>query len=305
MRRNPPFLEKIIELVVPVEPCKEYNFEVRFVSHQNEDIGKITDLKLESLANLKNYIPPLLTSVVLIKYIAGGKQIVTTQPSSPVPDSCLPNYFEAIDTFANKLESVANVQEKINIDSQYIQFREQQNVELTQADFLSRQGCVCSSPRLELRILGNGTNQMVYLYEGIWEGKPFYKLDRFKQSWSRPVQSKGFRKKRFIGRVDGGGTTSTRRPWNYSVNGPSRGRPWTNERNRGSSGLSTLNNRDSISSSPVPKNGKRGLSISTTAIPEKEKKKLFFLSITLNVLVGSIVIKYHVQKSITCIYSNL
>ena len=202
---------------------------MKIISPQNKEIGKISGLQLENLPNIDDYIPPPLTSVVLVNFIGGGKHTVTTQPTSPVPESCLPDYMESLDAYANRLETVANDEHKKNTAVRRYQFHEQQKVELTQAEMLAKHGCVCSSPRLELRIRpGSSPAQVtghqlagVYLYEGEWEGRPYYKLDMEGRSTSEfiALKSGNMRRKRFIGRVDGGGTTTTHRPWNYGVSG--------------------------------------------------------------------------------------
>lgn len=222
VKASPPFRSDEVEIVIPVEPCEQYVFEMRIINPQNKEIGKISDLELETLADVDSYIPPPLTSVILVDYINGGKYVVKTQPNSPVPQSCLPDYMEALDAYANRLETVANEQSSKNKNVRKIQFKAQKEVELTQADMLVRQGCICASPRLELKMVSpqdfNSPIFGVYLYEGMLEGKPYYKLDLEGRSTGefialQPMPSK--RSKRFIGRVDGGGTTTTRKPWNY------------------------------------------------------------------------------------------
>lgn len=246
-----------VEIVIPVEPCKEYIFDMKIISPQNKEIGKITGLELENLPNIDEYIPPPLTSVVLVNFIGGGKHTVTTQPTSPVPESCLPDYMEALDAYADRLETVANDEHKKNTAVRRYQFHEQQKVELTQAEMLTQAGCVCSSPRLELRVVPGSRPQSstqklagVYLYEGEWEGRPFYKLDLEGRSTGEfiPLQTGNKRQKRFIGRVDGGGTTTTRRPWNYGGSGGAAG-SWSSSSSSSTSWSSSSGGRGKYSSS--------------------------------------------------------
>lgn len=204
---------------------------MKFVNPQNQEIGKISGVELVNLADLEDYIPPPTTSVVLVEFLGGGKQRVTTQPTGLVPESCLVDYLEAVDAYANRLEIVANEQARNNTAVRRLQSLEQQKVEVTQADILDKHSCVCASPRLELRM--NPTGVMgsfyptpifgVYLYEGMWEGKPYYKQDLKGVSTGefRPLASSSGhkRRKRFIGRVDGATTTTARPPWNYGVGG--------------------------------------------------------------------------------------
>ena len=231
VKSSPPFRGEEIEIVLPVEPCELYDFELRIINPQNKEIGKIKDLELKALADVDSYIPPPLTSVVLVDYTMGGKYNIKTQPTSPVPATCLPDYMEALDAYANRLETVANEQSGKNRKDRKIQFVAQKDVEITQADLLVRQGCVCASPRLVLKssspLASQGVSPQalgVYLYEGVHGGRPYYKLDLEGRSTGefialRPADKPKTRAKRFIGRVDGGGTTTTRRPWNYGAGG--------------------------------------------------------------------------------------
>lgn len=261
VKKNPPFLGSSVEIVVPVEPCKEYFFDMKIISPQNTEIGKITNLELENLPNIDNYIPPPMTSVMLVKYPAGGKHDISAQPTSPVPESCLPDYMEALDAYANRLEMVANDQEKDNKGTRFYQFLETQKVELTQSETLEREGCVCNSPRLHLggapghNASSIGQAAGVYLYEGTWEGRPYYKQDLNKINYaefSGLAYKKKSRRKRFIGRVDGGGTTTTKRPWNYGAAGggySSRGSHSSSSSTSWSSGGKTHTSSSSSSTS--------------------------------------------------------
>merc|ERR1711962_6436 len=237
VKKSPPFLSEEVEIDVPVEPCKQYVFEMKIINPQNAEIGKISDLELQALPEIDDYIPPPMTSVILVELQMGGKYQVKTQPTSPVPESCLPDYMEAMDTYAHRLEIVANEQNKNNTVVRRVQSKAQQNVELTQADLLVKQSCVCASPRLELQITPANPAASphpsplagIYLYEGIWEGKPYYKQDLEGRSTmefhGNKTTTAHHRRKRFIGRVDGGGTTTTRKPWNYGVAGYTTSRP--------------------------------------------------------------------------------
>merc|ERR1719186_2424831 len=62
VKKAPPFLTDEVEIVIPVEPCKEYEFELKIVSPQNSKLGKITDIRLPVLADIADYVPPPFTS---------------------------------------------------------------------------------------------------------------------------------------------------------------------------------------------------------------------------------------------------
>merc|ERR1712192_174415 len=106
--------------------------------------------------------------------------------------------------------------------------RAQDMVEVTQKKILARQGCVCDSPRIEV-------GGKVFLYQGQSDDRPYYRSDIEGRSLPSPTlpNSSPRRNKRsaFIGRVDGGGTTTTRRPWNYGAHGGGSG-AWSSSSSR-------------------------------------------------------------------------
>eukprot|EP00092_Neocalanus_flemingeri_P056402 GFUD01066857.1.p1 GENE.GFUD01066857.1~~GFUD01066857.1.p1 ORF type:complete len:822 (-),score=173.57 GFUD01066857.1:393-2618(-) len=230
VKSSPPFKNDEVEIIVPVEPCKEYQFEMKIVSPQNAVVAKVSEIFLLALSDLPDYIPPPLTSVIEVKFLGGGKHTIVTQPNSPVPESCLLDYLEAVDTFANRIEHVANDLNSATRSVKEVQDKIQDKVELTQSERLSKLGCVCSSPRLEVNLGPAERHTLeyagVYLYHGIHQSKPYFKLDLEKRSTaggninhiSTPAQTPtSGRRKRFIGRVDGGGTTTTVSPVNFGV----------------------------------------------------------------------------------------
>merc|ERR550519_3021849 len=119
---------------------------------------------------------------------------------------------------------------------------------MTQKKILARQGCVCDSPRLDV-------GGKVFLYQGQSDGRPYYRSDVEGRSLPSPTlpTSSPRRNKRsaFIGRVDGGGTTTTRRPWNYGAHGGGSGawsssssssRSWSSSTSTGTGSSSSRGN---------------------------------------------------------------
>jgi len=232
---------------VPVEPCKEYEFSLRIVTPAGGSLLTMPGLLLPPLPDIEDYVPPPFTEVVKIS-VTGGKLTLTTQTSSPVPTSCLPRYMEAVDAYANRVEAAANSAEGNVRIAEAEMGRAQDMVEVTQKKILARQGCVCDSPRLEV-------GGKVFLYQGQSAGRPYYRSDIEGRSLPAPTlpTSSPRRNKRsaFIGRVDGGGTTTTRRPWNYGAHGGGSGawsssssssssRSWSSSTSTGSSSRGTL-----------------------------------------------------------------
>merc|ERR1712172_432721 len=221
----PPF--RGVEVVVPVEPCKEYEFSLRIVTPAGGSLLTMPGLLLPPLPDIEDYVPPPFTEVVKMS-VTGGKLTLTTQTSSPVPASCLPRYMEAVDAYANRVEAAANSAEGETRIAEVEMGRAQDLVEVTQKKILARQGCVCDSPRIDV-------GGKVFLYQGQSDGRPYYRSDIEGRSLPSPTlpTSSPRRNKRsaFIGRVDGGGTTTTRRPWNYGAHGGGSG-AWSSSSSR-------------------------------------------------------------------------
>lgn len=190
-----------------MEPCQLYTFDMRIVNTQNTVIANITGIELPVLSDVQDYIPPPITSVMGVTFPRSGMTgppTVGVSASSPVPPSCLPAYLEAVDTFANRLEQVAN-RGSFNVPDTH---QAVSNEELTQESLLETMGCRCASTHLELRTTDAGlsgrTNGVFghYHYKGLHEGRPYYQLGQPNQ------QQHHSRQKRFIRRI----TTTTRRP---------------------------------------------------------------------------------------------
>ena len=220
VKESPPFRNDDVELVVPVEACQQYTFEVRIISPNNAVVGTIPDVLLPKLPDIVDFVPPPVTEVVDVKFLMGGKHDVVAKKGGPIPDSCLLDYFEALDAFANRVEIIANDQHVVNVAEKTVQDNVQDDVEKTQSESLKKFGCVCTSPRLEILNMETGSFDAlgVYLYQGMHGGRPYYTQDLEEKSLAnkkKTAQTTLVRRKRFIGRVDGGGqaTSTTARNW--------------------------------------------------------------------------------------------
>ena len=149
--------------------------------------------------------------------------------------------------------------------------RAQDMVEVTQKKILARFS-LCSSPSFSSGKVASVILQGLMLgarssstrshpvsfqkFQGQSDGRPYYRSDIEGRSLPSPTlpTSSSRRNKRsaFIGRVDGGGTTTTRRPWNYGAHGGGSGawssssssssssRSWSSSTSTGSSSRGTL-----------------------------------------------------------------
>jgi len=275
-KQSSPFPGETVMMKVPVEPCTPQTLTIRFIAKDGSELGRLPPLNLSSLADIPDYIPPPLSQIADISFV-NGKPVMTVQRGSSVPESCLPQYMEAVDAFASRLEEVAEKGLEENKITKGVQQVEQKKVETVKREVLSRHGCLCASPQIKLELAESGGTKYktikadhktevfgVYLYQGMSEGRPYYKRDlegrrlEKENSAATPLT----RRKRFIGRVDGGGSTTTRRPWNYGVVGGAqvdRGYPRslssqsTSSRISSSSKKSTSLSRSSSSSSSSSK----------------------------------------------------
>merc|ERR1712131_384187 len=147
---QPPFLNPVIEMNIPVKDCAEYNFEVKLFSGRKE-IAKVSNIRLPTLADVPGYVPPPLTSVMSISYGSSGKPVYGVKTASGVNAACLPAYFEAYDAYTHRLENEVNYlsKEGNRIQGLIDTTREQQSK--SQEELLRKAGCVCSAPHLEFK----------------------------------------------------------------------------------------------------------------------------------------------------------
>jgi len=169
---QPPFLNPMIELVVAVQDCAEYNFEVKLVGPRNQEVGKIQSVHLAALADLPYYVPPPITEVMSITFSgSSGRPVYGVKTTSGVSAACLPAYFEALDSYRQRLEN--EIGHKGTLGGQgYNSGRGQggqqgntivapsqpaspSNVETAEVEALKRAGCMCTSPHLEFNSTDN------------------------------------------------------------------------------------------------------------------------------------------------------
>ena len=174
---SPPFSGSSVEILVPVSACQQVLFEVKFISPSNGVVGRVADIELPRLSDIPDFVPPLITDVLDVKFLLGGSHDLAVKSGSPIPDSCLLDYLEAVDAFNHRMEIIANQREEANTGLKLQQVLVQGEVEKTQAEILKQLGCVCTSPRLE--ITGNSEVGGVYLYHGLDSGgRPTYRSER-------------------------------------------------------------------------------------------------------------------------------
>lgn len=183
---QPPFLNPVIEMNVPVKDCAEYNFEVKLFSGRKE-IAKVSNIHLPTLADVVGYVPPPLTSVMSISYGSSGKPVYGVKTASGVNAACLPAYFEAYDAYTHRLENEVNFLTKEGTRIQGLIDTGRDNLHKSQEELLRKAGCVCSSPHLEFKADLLKDKALVsgkyggwfghYHFKGIHAQRPYYQLE--------------------------------------------------------------------------------------------------------------------------------
>ena len=67
--KTPPFFgnHNEIELLVDVDPCQAYKFDLKIVSQQGRTLGEIKDLYLPKLSQMSDFRPPKLSKMFIIE----------------------------------------------------------------------------------------------------------------------------------------------------------------------------------------------------------------------------------------------
>lgn len=175
-----PFLLPMISINIPVEDCTQYNFEVKFFSARKE-IGQVQNLNLPPLADIPGYVPPPVTSVIAISFNTAGKPVYGVKTSSGVNAACLPAYFEAYDSYTQRLENEVGWQVERSSTVQRLVSSTKEDLAKSQEELLKSQGCACTSPRLELTttdakvLKKTEANQLGdYHFQGMHGGYPYF-----------------------------------------------------------------------------------------------------------------------------------
>merc|ERR1719158_1472437 len=96
----------MIEVLIAVQDCAEYHFEVKLFAPRSQEVGKIQNIHLAALADIVTYIPPPVTEVMSITFGgSSGRPVYGVKTSSGVSAACLPAYFEALDSYRQRLEN--------------------------------------------------------------------------------------------------------------------------------------------------------------------------------------------------------
>jgi len=179
---QPPFINGSIIISVPVQDCAEYEFEVKFFGPSRKELGKVSRIRLLSLADVPGYVPPPLTSVMSITYGSNGKPIYGVKTSSGVNAACLPAYYEAYDAYTHRLENEVTWMGREGNRVTSLVSDTQDKLTHSQEELLRKAGCVCTSPHLNFSTTDASFNKKHgnimghYVFQGMHAAHPFYKL---------------------------------------------------------------------------------------------------------------------------------
>jgi len=104
VKERGPWLRDMIELQVPVPDCAEFNFEVSLYG-AGKALTTVRGIHLPALADIPSYVPPPVTRVMTITFSKTGSPVYGVKTSSGVSAACLPAYFEAVDSYRQRLEN--------------------------------------------------------------------------------------------------------------------------------------------------------------------------------------------------------
>lgn len=162
----------MIEVLIAVQDCAEYHFEVKLFAPRSQEVGKIQNIHLAALADIVTYIPPPVTEVMSITFGgSSGRPVYGVKTSSGVSAACLPAYFEALDSYRQRLENeitygkthttaggqpsraggliVPTGGQSARPGGQTSNTAGRPTGQAEEEAALKRAGCICSSPHLE------------------------------------------------------------------------------------------------------------------------------------------------------------
>ena len=181
-KATPPFYTDMIEVVVDITPCRDYDFKLKIVGSGSTVMGEVPDLRLPSLANMWDYkAPPLhaMFKVQIVNRLNPPNLIV--DPKYGIPDECVDDLFMATDLRMMRLENDLNRQlgerERMLAKAKELTDKlEQQRASQLKFQF----GCKCDKMLITLNSTEAKAHKKYhealgyYRYGGEQNGKPYY-----------------------------------------------------------------------------------------------------------------------------------
>jgi len=181
LKLNPPYLKRTIDIVVPVEDCAGYMFHLQIHGARTK-LGEVGSIPLPALADMPEYVPPPVTSTVSVAFDNSGSPVYRMNPNTGIPASCLSAYFEAYDSYAQRMENEITWLPTEGERVLGLAGASTAQLEASQAELLQVSQCVCTSPHIELattdpEILRKSEASQLgdYHFAGVFADHPYYK----------------------------------------------------------------------------------------------------------------------------------
>uniref|UniRef100_A0A0K2V3X2 Fibronectin type-III domain-containing protein n=1 Tax=Lepeophtheirus salmonis TaxID=72036 RepID=A0A0K2V3X2_LEPSM len=207
----PPFVEDIIEIVVPIKPCSSYTFSVKFVSPQGATLGIVKDLKYLQLSEMHNYHPPTLTEIFKVGTpVSANAPFVSLEPYSGIPVKCVLPILKAVDRHMGHLEDELHFHLKKEFESIGYGNKMKSKILGQKEHSLESAGCECSTPLLHFnttdpkQLSKHKTDGLfgTFVYEGMQNGRPYYRRPPTSMDVTPTTKAgKNKRNRRFVGKI--------------------------------------------------------------------------------------------------------
>jgi hypothetical protein len=172
----PPFHGEFIEAVIPVKPCTAYKFDLKIVTPRNAVLGKIEDLRLPWLSEMKDFHAPPLSEIIQVTG-SGSRYSLSLKPTSGIPGQCMKDFLVAVDNHVNSLENdrLFHINEEFRANQRTNAWSQRLNNH--KREQLASNGCACNSTLIRINGTCKSSYQKymgLYHFEAMYQGKPYY-----------------------------------------------------------------------------------------------------------------------------------
>lgn len=101
----------MIEVSATIKPCYPYKLSLKIVNPRGSVMSEIKDLELPQLSEVSSYKPPSLAKLFKVQRpttTTSGRVSIELQPNYGVPETCLEDFFYAVDKHIELLEHDRN-----------------------------------------------------------------------------------------------------------------------------------------------------------------------------------------------------
>jgi len=180
--KTPPFFgnHNEIELLVDVDPCQAYKFDLKIVSQQGRTLGEIKDLYLPKLSQMSDFRPPKLSKMFIIERTIPLKLKLAPEfgDSNKISESCMKDFLHAVDNHIHVLEQDV----KFHVEEEKLTHRKLYHSEMKMINNLGQimrgyGNCTCNSSLI--KIDGTRSSSLKkymgpYQLAGVHQNMPYY-----------------------------------------------------------------------------------------------------------------------------------